>query len=399
MTTAAAQDEVKLMPWWLVLIEGIALIVLGLLFLAKPGMTTLVLVQFLGIYWLVAGMFRIISIFLDRAMWGWKLFAGILGIIAGLIVVRNPLWSTVILGNTLIVLVGIMSIVMGAISLWRAFKGAGWGEGILGAVSILLGVLLLANVWLFTFSLPWTLGLLSIVGGILAIWGAFQVKKLEEELDKQAAAAAAGPGAAVRAVAYEVVEKAPAVETAAPAEEVAAAAISVDELAEAAAEGGADAKIKAWLGLSVDADLKEALRGSAFQTGLEYIEGVGPVYAGKLEAIGINSPLDLLVKGATRKGREEIAEQADISSKLVLEWVNHVDLYRIKGVGSEYADLLEEAGVDTVVELAQRNAVNLYNKLVAVNAERKLVRQLPGQSQVTQWVGQAKELPRVIAYD
>jgi uncharacterized membrane protein HdeD (DUF308 family)/predicted flap endonuclease-1-like 5' DNA nuclease len=392
MTTAAAQDEVKLMPWWLVLIEGIALIVLGLLFLAKPGMTAEVLVQFLGIYWLVAGMFRIISIFLDRAMWGWKLFAGILGIIAGLIVVRNPLWSTVILGNTLIVLVGIMSIVMGAISLWRAFKGAGWGEGILGVVSILLGILLLTNVWLFTFSLPWTLGLLSIIGGVLAIWGAFQVKKLEEELERQA------PVTATRAVGYDVTET-PAAEAAPPVEQVTEATVSVEELAQAAAESGDDAKIKAWLGLSADVDLKEALRGSAFQTGLEYIEGVGAVYAGKLGAISIKSPLDLLVMGATRKGREEIAEQADISPKLVLEWVNHVDLYRIKGVGSEYADLLEEAGVDTVVELAQRNAVNLYNKLVTVNEEKKLVRQLPGQSQVTQWVGQAKELPRVISYD
>lgn len=392
MTTAAAQDEVKLMPWWLVLIEGIALIVLGLLFLAKPGMTTLVLVQFLGIYWLVAGVFRIISIFLDRAMWGWKLFAGILGIIAGLIVVRNPLWSTVILGNTLIVLVGIMSIVIGAISLWRAFKGAGWGEGILGAVSILFGILLLANVWLFTFSLPWTLGLLSIIGGVLAIWAAFQVKKLEEELERQASVAA------TRAVGYDVAET-PAAEVAMPVEQVAEATVSVEELAEAAAESGEDAKIKAWLGLGTGVDLKEALRGSAFQTGLEYIEGVGAVYAEKLGAIGIKSPLDLLVKGATRKGREEIARQADISPKLVLEWVNHVDLYRIKGVGSEYADLLEEAGVDTVVELAQRNAVNLHNKLVAVNEEKRLVRQLPGQSQVKQWVGQAKELPRVITYD
>ena len=134
-------------------------------------------------------------------------------------------------------------------------------------------------------------------------------------------------------------------------------------------------------------------------TSLLKVEGIGETYAGKLTAIGVSTTQALLDKGSTPKGRKEIAEQSGISEKLVLEWVNHVDLFRIKGVGEEYADLLEEAGVDTVVELAQRNAVNLYNKLVAVNAERKLVRQLPGQSQVTQWVGQAKELPRVIAYD
>jgi predicted flap endonuclease-1-like 5' DNA nuclease len=83
---------------------------------------------------------------------------------------------------------------------------------------------------------------------------------------------------------------------------------------------------------------------------------------------------------------------------LILEWVNHVDLFRIKGVGEEYADLLEEAGVDTVPELAQRNPETLYQKLLEVNGEKKLVRQLPSQTQVQSWVDQAKNLPRVIAY-
>ena len=106
----------------------------------------------------------------------------------------------------------------------------------------------------------------------------------------------------------------------------------------------------------------------------------------------------MLEEGASPKGRKEIAEKADISEKLILEWVNHVDLFRIKGVGEEYADLLEAAGVDTVPELAQRNPENLYQKLVAVNQEKKLVRQLPTQAQVGDWVEQAKRLPRVIAY-
>jgi predicted flap endonuclease-1-like 5' DNA nuclease len=83
---------------------------------------------------------------------------------------------------------------------------------------------------------------------------------------------------------------------------------------------------------------------------------------------------------------------------LILEWVNHVDLFRIKGVGEEYSDLLEEAGVDTVPELAQRNPEHLHQKLVAVNQEKKLVRQLPTQAQVSNWIEQAKRLPRVIAY-
>ena len=135
-----------------------------------------------------------------------------------------------------------------------------------------------------------------------------------------------------------------------------------------------------------------------FKTSLEYIEGIGPVYAAKLNAIGIMNLHDLLEKGAFPKGREEMATAAGISHALVLKWVNHVDLFRIKGVGSEYADLLEMAGVDTVVELANRNPINLFAKLEAVNEEKKLVRKLPVLNQVQDWVEQAKSLPRKINY-
>ena len=131
---------------------------------------------------------------------------------------------------------------------------------------------------------------------------------------------------------------------------------------------------------------------------LEAVEGIGKVYAQKLREVGIATTTALLRQGATPKGRKEIAEKAGISGKLILEWINHVDLFRIKGVSEEYADLLEEAGVDTVPELAQRNPENLYQKLVAVNQEKKLVRKLPGQAQVSDWVEQAKSLPRVITY-
>ena len=102
--------------------------------------------------------------------------------------------------------------------------------------------------------------------------------------------------------------------------------------------------------------------------------------------------------GASRKGREEIAEKSGISGKLILKWVNHVDLYRIQGIGSEYADLLEASGVDTVIELAQRNPGNLYAKMTEVNSTRQLVRKLPSAEQVDEWIQQAKELPRMITY-
>lgn len=128
------------------------------------------------------------------------------------------------------------------------------------------------------------------------------------------------------------------------------------------------------------------------------IEGIGPVYAGKLQEAGIRTTEALLDAGKTPKGREALEEKTGIGGKLILEWVNLADLFRIKGVGEEYSDLLEEAGVDTVPELAQRNPVNLNQKPGKVNAEKSLVRRLPSQGQVADWVAQAKALDRVITY-
>ena len=131
---------------------------------------------------------------------------------------------------------------------------------------------------------------------------------------------------------------------------------------------------------------------------LTKVEGIGEVYAQKLQEAGITTTDALLEQGATPKGREEIAEKTAIGAKLILEWVNHADLFRIKGVGEEYADLLEAAGVDTVPELAQRNPENLYRKLLKVNEKKERVRQVPSQTQVQGWVEQAQSLPRVITY-
>ena len=128
------------------------------------------------------------------------------------------------------------------------------------------------------------------------------------------------------------------------------------------------------------------------------IEGIGEAYRDKLRGYGIKTVEGLLKAGASPRGRESIAEGAGISKTLILEWVNHADLWRITGVGEEYSDLLEEAGVDTVVELEQRNPANLYEKMVEVNLAKKLVRRLPSARQVEAWVQQAKKLPRVVTY-
>jgi predicted flap endonuclease-1-like 5' DNA nuclease len=128
------------------------------------------------------------------------------------------------------------------------------------------------------------------------------------------------------------------------------------------------------------------------------IEGIGEKYATKLKMIGISTTGRLLDRGRTPQGRKEIAEKSGISKTLILEWVNLADLFRIKGVGEEYSDLLEEAGVDTVVELAQRNPTNLYASVVEVNKKKKLVRKLPTEDQIKDWVKQAKKLPRIVEY-
>jgi predicted flap endonuclease-1-like 5' DNA nuclease len=133
-------------------------------------------------------------------------------------------------------------------------------------------------------------------------------------------------------------------------------------------------------------------------TKISDIEGIGSTYAQKLSGIGISTTEALLKQGATKKGRKEIAEKSGIADKQILKWVNRADLSRIKGIGEEYADLLEVAGVDTVPELGQRNAENLYNKMVEVNTKKKLVRQVPAQSKVEEWVKQAKGLDRVVTY-
>ena len=128
------------------------------------------------------------------------------------------------------------------------------------------------------------------------------------------------------------------------------------------------------------------------------VEGIGSVYAEKLESAGIKNSAQLLEKGKTRKGREELAEATGISGKLILTWVNHADLYRINGVGPQFADLLEASGVDTVKEFAHRNAENLVAKMNEVNEQHKRVGRVPTVAEVQKMIDQAKELPGVVTY-
>lgn len=131
---------------------------------------------------------------------------------------------------------------------------------------------------------------------------------------------------------------------------------------------------------------------------VETIEGVGTVYAEKLNAAGVKTTENLLAKCATPKGRKELAEETGISDKLILKWTNHSDLMRINGVAGQFAELLEAAGVDTVKELKHRVPANLKAKLDEVNAEKNLVNRVPNLPEVEKMIAQAKELEAVITY-
>lgn len=128
------------------------------------------------------------------------------------------------------------------------------------------------------------------------------------------------------------------------------------------------------------------------------IEGVGETYAARLQAAGIQTTEDLLAAGGSRAHRRALAERTAITEKLLLEWINHADLMRIRGVGAEYADLLEETGVDTVIELSHRNPDNLALAMRTVNEQKEVVRRVPGVTEVEDWVAEAKTLGRTIEY-
>jgi predicted flap endonuclease-1-like 5' DNA nuclease len=128
------------------------------------------------------------------------------------------------------------------------------------------------------------------------------------------------------------------------------------------------------------------------------VEGIGEVYAKKLIEAGINTVDDLLEKCAKPAGRKELAEASGISAKLILTWTNHADLMRINGVGPQFSELLEAAGVDTVKEFRHRKAENLVAKMIEINEQKNLVNRVPSVTEVQKMIDQAKELPPMMEY-
>jgi uncharacterized membrane protein HdeD (DUF308 family) len=165
------------LPWWLVLVEGIVVALLGLLLLVAPGASLVFLVWLLGIYLLIAGIFRIIGIFLDSSSWGWKLAAGILCLIAGLAILSNPLWSTTLASTWLVILVGFLVMLQGAAGLIVAFQGGGWGMGALSVLGILLGLFLVINPLIGVATLTLILAIFMLIGGVGAVVQAFRMRR------------------------------------------------------------------------------------------------------------------------------------------------------------------------------------------------------------------------------
>ncbi len=166
--------------WWAPLVMGIVAIGLGLLLLAHPAETSKWIAWLVGVYWFIGGIVKLCTLFVDRTMWGWKLFAGILGIFAGMVVVDGmanaPLLTTVGLAAIYVWVLGIQGIIYGVVELIMAFKGGGWGVGILGVVSILFGGFLIFNPVVAGLALPWVFAIFAIAGGIAAIVMAFKLK-------------------------------------------------------------------------------------------------------------------------------------------------------------------------------------------------------------------------------
>jgi uncharacterized membrane protein HdeD (DUF308 family) len=155
--------------WWNTLIGGVAAIVIGVLLLTVPVQALAVFAQLIGIYWLVTGVVALVSLFVDRSNWGWKLLVGVVGVLAGLAIVQHPIWATIMLPASLVLFMGAAGIVMGVSEIVMAFMGGGLGAAVLGVLSLVFGALLLSSPFLAAAALPFVLGIWGIVGGAAAV--------------------------------------------------------------------------------------------------------------------------------------------------------------------------------------------------------------------------------------
>jgi len=178
-TSNAMKLETHSIPWWLGALGGVLNILIGILLLTVPVRTVLVLVLALGYYWIFSGMITLVYMFIDRQAWGWKLLSGALSILAGIYILRFPLIGAVSIPAFAILFLGIQGLVVGAVSLVLAFKGGGWGAGIMGVLGLIFGFVLITNFAnpSLIVSLVWIVAIFTLVGGISQLVQAFAQRK------------------------------------------------------------------------------------------------------------------------------------------------------------------------------------------------------------------------------
>lgn len=174
---AVATQEKPPIQWWLVLIQGITTLLIGIFLLTDPVLTSRMIVFYISIYWLVTGVLSLVRIFTDRGNTVWKLISGIIGILAGWFLVSNITdGATLVFGIAAVIILGVQGIIMGIFGLVESFQGAGWGPGIIGVISIIIGLMLLGSPLGYALVLPWVIGIFAIVGGIFTIFFAFRLR-------------------------------------------------------------------------------------------------------------------------------------------------------------------------------------------------------------------------------
>jgi uncharacterized membrane protein HdeD (DUF308 family) len=163
--------------WWVFLLQGIAAILLGLMLLTAPGATLVVFVTFLGLYWLITGVLALVRVFVDRSVpWIWSLLIGIVGIVAGIFVVKHPLLAALTVPTALIIILGLLGLVMGVLEIIGGLTGGGIGSFILGVINVLVGLLLLSSLVAAALAVPLIFGVLLLMQGVaLMIW-AFRIR-------------------------------------------------------------------------------------------------------------------------------------------------------------------------------------------------------------------------------
>ncbi|MDD1705391.1 MAG: DUF308 domain-containing protein [Methanoregula sp.] len=172
-------ENIRIFPWWLVLLWGILSLILGIMFLATPGITTVLLITFIGAYWLVSGIFALCSLAIDRSNMGWKIFLAIINILAGIVILAYPFFSTVLLLSFFVILIGFWGCVIGISHLYHAVTAKDTGNGLIGLISLLFGLLLLIFPLITAALIPYIIGAGAIVSGIAAIVVSFTAKKCQ----------------------------------------------------------------------------------------------------------------------------------------------------------------------------------------------------------------------------